>query len=784
MATHKCASISEARGKSKERKPVSSLSLNSSTTTTIPLCNGCSGLDFNRMCRLSWGKPDCSSQRYRHYSEDVTIGIPSLEHPCTFCDFLRSLSDFSSWKDKHERAQLTIMSVREDEFPLLKGSGVTLLQIIDWTSSVFTERRLFVAQSESIRPVRRIVEGASIDYSVVLEWMRLCQHLHPDGCRPPYYKVSGLKLIDCETRSIVSASNHKYVTLSYLWGDCERETLFTGYLPTEVPETIEDALLVTQQLGFRYLWIDRYCINQSNASETSAQLQVMGSIYRNSHLTIIAAAGDDPSYGLPGVRKRSRYQQAHAQIEHGYLREVHHIEDLVNSSRWRSRGWTYQEGILATRRLIFTDSQIYFECQGMSNYEMFNLPYADMHSPNQGQQIHPRYHNMPPGHSESKIGLYSGSNGNIFNQIEQFSLRELSHPSDRLRAFLGILEAFERDGHGLRHCWGIPILLETPPIIDSNMITLHSGFDSKEPLDGEDIRKYSVSSFIRNLMWEKATFKPHIRIEDLPSWSWTGVCGAIYFDAWIERSVTSPEEVECKIFDVEVAIECINGNVLPWTKYHEEYEVLGEGALSKYIHIKAWSAMAEIEPPNNDSIDVRYHKFHTLSISMPDGSMVVPAISSPTSKTFPGTSLNRGAVSHGTDDWDSTSMPELEFQATTDNEAEASKKEEVLIFILGQIDEYLMILVTRKTDICGEGGVDTWERVHTLFADPLRWWVLPRSESGEGKGGQGVNEYQADGDCNESENTFNGNEKNSKIPFGKGWWRSMKGYERRKIRLG
>jgi hypothetical protein len=31
-------------------------------------------------------------------------------------------------------------------------------------------------------------------------------------------------------------------------------------LPLDIPEVAEDAIHVTKELGYRYLWIDRYCI--------------------------------------------------------------------------------------------------------------------------------------------------------------------------------------------------------------------------------------------------------------------------------------------------------------------------------------------------------------------------------------------------------------------------------------------------------------------------------------------------------------------------------------------
>jgi len=64
--------------------------------------------------------------------------------------------------------------------------------------------------------------------------------------------------------------------------------------------------MVVKKLGYRYLWVDRYCINQGNEEEKADQCGKMDLIYQNADLTIIAAIGDNPTYGLPGVGLRKR----------------------------------------------------------------------------------------------------------------------------------------------------------------------------------------------------------------------------------------------------------------------------------------------------------------------------------------------------------------------------------------------------------------------------------------------------------------------------------------------
>lgn len=85
-------------------------------------------------------------------------------------------------------------------------------------------------------------------------------------------------------------------------------------LPILLPLTIEDALIVVKELRLRYLWIDRYCIPQGG-KEKHDQVQNMDQIYRDAEVTIIALAGNNPSFGLPGVGKTSRIPQRKVVLE-------------------------------------------------------------------------------------------------------------------------------------------------------------------------------------------------------------------------------------------------------------------------------------------------------------------------------------------------------------------------------------------------------------------------------------------------------------------------------------
>ena len=56
-----------------------------------------------------------------------------------------------------------------------------------------------------------------------------------------------------------------------------------------LPRTIYDALVVTQGIGLRYLWVDAMCIIQDDGDDTAEQIGQMYAVYRSAYVTISAA---------------------------------------------------------------------------------------------------------------------------------------------------------------------------------------------------------------------------------------------------------------------------------------------------------------------------------------------------------------------------------------------------------------------------------------------------------------------------------------------------------------
>jgi hypothetical protein len=117
----------------------------------------------------------------------------------------------------------------------------------------------------------------------------------------------------------------------------------------------------------------------------------MDLIYANAQVTIIAAAGADPWYGLPGVAGTLRKKQPKLAVSDGIISSTLPASAwVIKNSKWASRGWTDQEGLLSKRRLFFTDEQGFFECNSMHCAESLNLPLDAMHTKT-GRYLRPGY---------------------------------------------------------------------------------------------------------------------------------------------------------------------------------------------------------------------------------------------------------------------------------------------------------------------------------------------------------------------------------------------------------
>ena len=308
------------------------------------------------------------------------------------------------------------------------------------------------------------------------------------------------------------------------------------------------------------------------------QLNNMDLVYQNAWVTIVAAAGEDAHFGLPGVGGQRRLHQPSAKIGDEFL--VSTLPDLstvLGATVWATRGWTYQEDILSTRRLYFTEHQVYYKCQ---SHEFCEAVENDLRLPRRESAS-----------EKAEMGWKDGREGSPWGNIEAYTKRNLTHGSDILKALSGILAAYARS-RGFVHAWGLPVAARSmerwmpsssrrkPPV---NTI-LRAGDSSDRWMEG----------IISALCW--SSHQPCTRREGFPSWTWLG------WEGQIQRGTLEVESTR----NVEICLE-LDGQKTSWDalkgRLHHGLE------LGQTLHIKgrtmqcsfSYLSLKDPEPPLLDS---------------------------------------------------------------------------------------------------------------------------------------------------------------------------------------
>jgi hypothetical protein len=123
----------------------------------------------------------------------------------------------------------------------------------------------------------RKINASHIDFDIPRAWLAQ-DGASPSSQRSPATPNIPARLIDCQTMMVIAATSQPYLALSYVWGRAMFDTHNEysgpeGVLPENLPSTIADAISVTKRLGYRYLWVDKYTIDQKNEKSKLHDIQ-------------------------------------------------------------------------------------------------------------------------------------------------------------------------------------------------------------------------------------------------------------------------------------------------------------------------------------------------------------------------------------------------------------------------------------------------------------------------------------------------------------------------------
>ena len=358
-----------------------------------------------------------------------------------------------------------------------------------------------VLEAEALIPprnfsLRRTADPAGIT-ARLRDWLARCSRHKACQARKTsdFAYPDGFRLFDITSLRVVDSKGHEpYIALSYPWVQVDEFEIKRdkNYMLESLPNVLRDIIDVVQELGLgiNYIWLDRLCIDQEDTVQKQINIDAMGEVYGGAFATIILAVPFQGAseQGLPGLSaQRMTWQRVENVGRMKLATTLPSLEMAIATSKWNSRAWTFQEGLLSSRCILFGPEQVFFECAEMSCWESIREPDLEMSAKDHLIPFQSRLRNP-------LLDTYD-FNSLYWRLVRDYTGRDMSLASDSLNAFAAFTGEFERAGVKLR--WGIPITLSSQHLLWEH-----------EPWDFRDIS----------------------RRRGFPSWSWAGWHGTAAMD--------------------------------------------------------------------------------------------------------------------------------------------------------------------------------------------------------------------------------------------------------------
>jgi hypothetical protein len=421
--------------------------------------------------------------------------------------------------------------------------------------------------------------GDEDNIKVIKTWLNECESSHSFcGQRDKTnaeLPTRLIEIVDAETIKLIETDGKfgQYVALSYCWGPTVGKNTMTmranfrtrlhpeGLRRAQLPPAIRDAIVITERLGIRYIWVDAICMIQDNIEDKHAELGKMSQYYRNSFLTI-AASTPSSAIGFIGEIGRcekhpdsplprdlvplNAFAHIHDSKDAGaagkvYIREENayqlHLEPISK------RAWTLQECLLAPRVLMFGSRVMWF-CQHMTHsdggVEDWSFDQNDFERTRREFQLELRKIERDGHDSGIPVTTPSQEIHDLWHRlVSAYSHRALTWSTDKLPAISAVASEFSRLTHSdyLAGLWR--------------------------------------SNLARDLLWttpEASTRRP--KIWRAPTWSWVSVDDAILYTkqppknaallADIKEVTTVPLTAMAPFGEIEMSSLMLTAPYFPW----------------------------------------------------------------------------------------------------------------------------------------------------------------------------------------------------------------------------
>ncbi|KAG9224592.1 hypothetical protein CCMSSC00406_0002257 [Pleurotus cornucopiae] len=302
-----------------------------------------------------------------------------------------------------------------------------------------------------------------------------CIEEHVKCRKPPLDTPLPSRVLDCADPSHVrlfvsQGTRSPYVTLSYVWGEPQPyrttkanvDEYISGIASHFIPQTISDAIEVTNKLGLRYLWVDALCIIQDSDEDKSRELANMAHIYSHAYLTIVAASANKASAGFletgafMGPYKDNPRLPFHCRDGRlGCVRLFDHLdmkwdEHHVVNGPIEYRAWCFQESVLSPRKLVYGSDALKYYCQ---TSQVFLGDVVGQASWNRASRLaqgpDPDSNLLLPGDDVPDVSNWSSKEWEKLRHtwdwmVRTYTSRSLTYDEDKLNAFAAVAEVFGR----------------------------------------------------------------------------------------------------------------------------------------------------------------------------------------------------------------------------------------------------------------------------------------------------------------------------------------------------
>lgn len=398
---------------------------------------------------------------------------------------------------------------------------------------------------------QNITNSARYNIARAKNWINICLQEHAECKRFQENTVSSeerpTRVIEILGDSSVvlrcnmSKEHYDYLALSHMWGTNHKDQIrliekrlaeFQRSIPwQELPYIYLEAIYITRQLGYRYLWIDSLCIVQDSNDDWTHEARRMAIVYGNCvcNVAYLFPPGtsppprDDPRLWNPCIVRSATPEQPGVYIRHlvDTWRQAFPDEhqDWLVQRHWPLflRAWTFQEYLLSPRTLLYGHKNLMFQCSRLFYDEMLG-PIASTNNATSAQQgrdlSKTRYFSfmLPKLSIDGTTELSSQASLRFMldytSLVAEYRARILSFHTDRIMAFAGIASAFQSLSSlaYLAGLWWEYLPLQLLWFVEQKPAALVRGQYPETFKRGDEV-KYTSDVV-------------EVEVDEAPSWSW------------------------------------------------------------------------------------------------------------------------------------------------------------------------------------------------------------------------------------------------------------------------